>query len=764
MMEILAPAGNRESLERAAAAGADAVYLGCRRFSARAHAGNFDDEALTEAVRFCHLRGMKVHVTVNTLIFDSELPEVLALLRFLAQAHADAVLVQDLGVLRLVRRCFPDLAVHASTQMSLHNASGARWAERVGMRRVVLARECPLSEIRLAADTGIEVEVFGHGAQCVSVSGQCLFSSMAGGRSGNRGDCAQPCRMRYRCRGVEGAWLSPRDVCLRDDLPALAAAGACSVKLEGRLKRPEYVETVTASYRRGADSLAAGDFRPAGADEKRALMQIFQRGGFMRGYAMGCEDAAVIDPERVNHGGVPIGTVTRADGRFARLRVDLPLHDGDHLRVETARGDYETLYAGPEVPAGGEALLRLRPEDGRQLRSGDRCVRLADSEQLRAAMAVPLPPIPVDLSLTALPGEPLRLTVTDGEVTAAVTGGPVQCARQRALAEDDARRQLAKTGGTAFAVRTCAVETRDAFVPVSELNALRRDGLAAFAEARIRANDPPPAEERPGDDCVLPRGPVPSALTVRHAGQLAGAPADMRVIWEPEVYTEEALAEGLGTMPADVWLALPTVCEEAALQMLARFAAAHSDALGGVVLGSVGQLGADWAVPFAAGPGIPVTNRHAAQFLFEQGCRFVTASPEMTRDQLRTLMAGDPPILVPAWGRARLMLLHHCPARTLLGLRQGHRACRMCDEHSPDSLIGLTLTDRRGLSCPLQRTRLPEGCRISLLNALPTDLRREAAREGWPQLWTLTDETDCLHFPAETTSAHWRRSVEQTGG
>ena len=260
-MENLAPAGNREALERAEAAGADAVYLGYAAFSARAGAGNFTREELAEAIRYAHLRHMRVHVTVNTLIKDDELEQAAEVLRMLRELRADAVLVQDLGVLRMIRALCPDLAVHASTQMAIHNAAGVRWCGRQGMRRVVLARECSLEEIRLCCREPIEIEVFGHGAQCVAVSGLCLFSSMAGERSGNRGRCAQPCRMEYLYRGRRGAWLSPRDVCLRDDLPALQDAGVASVKLEGRLKRPEYAAVVTAATGRAGQP---GRRKPSG--------------------------------------------------------------------------------------------------------------------------------------------------------------------------------------------------------------------------------------------------------------------------------------------------------------------------------------------------------------------------------------------------------------------------------------------------------------------------------------------------------------------
>ena len=361
-MENLAPAGNRAALERADAAGADAVYLGYAAFSARAGAGNFDRQELEDAIRFAHLRQMRVHVTVNTLVKDGELGRVTEVLRLLNDLKADAVLIQDLGVLRIARRLFPGLTVHASTQMAIHNRTGVIWCGRQGISRAVLARECSLEEIRKCADTGVEIEVFVHGAQCVAVSGLCLFSSMVGERSGNRGRCAQPCRMEYDYRGRRGAWLSPRDVCLRDELPELQEAGVTSVKLEGRLKRPEYVSVVTESSRKGLDSLDRGAFEKADEKEKEGLLQIFNRGGFMKGYVLGCEDAGVIFPGAVNHQGIRIGTVAAADGKLARVKLDKALRDGDGLAVRGDREETGLVYAGPDVPAGGTATMRIRPE------------------------------------------------------------------------------------------------------------------------------------------------------------------------------------------------------------------------------------------------------------------------------------------------------------------------------------------------------------------------------------------------------------------
>lgn len=770
-MENLAPAGNWDALRSAVAAGADAVYLGYAAYSARAGAGNFDEQQLRDAVRFAHLHHVRVHVTVNTLIKDGEMAGVVDVLRLLGEIRVDAVLVQDLGVLRMARRCFPDLPIHASTQMAIHNATGVRFCRNQGMTRAVLARECSAAEIALAAKEGIEIEVFGHGAQCVAVSGECLFSSVVGGRSGNRGRCAQPCRLLYTYRGKTAAWLSPRDVCMRDDLPELNKAGVASIKLEGRLKRPEYVATIANSYRNAIDAMDNGHFRKADENEITGLRQIFSRGGFMRGYAMGAEDAGVIDPARVSHGGVKIGRVEFAAGNMARVRLERSLDDGDGLQIRTAQGDAELIYAGHDTEAGQIAVVRLRPDI--RTKAGDEVYRLTSEKQLQWARSLVIPAIPADMALIAYPGKPLALTMTDGESSVTVTGDTVAPAQSRAMSEEDARRSLGKLSDTPFSLRTLTVQTAGAFVPVSALNQLRREACQQLAEARIAAFTRKAGREEPADDLTYPDLPdAPSMAIVRtreQADAMQGA-ADL-LVWYPEDFRADALESGLRAMPDGVWLQLPTVCEEKTLDLLCDFVQKNAGKLGGIVLGSVGQLGRTWNVPMGAGSGIPVMNRRAAQFLLEQGCRFVTASSELSGAELRTLMQNHPPVVVPAYGREQLMLLHHCPARTYLGLTKGHAACRMCDQHSPDALAGQTLTDRRGTVYPLLRQRLPEGCLVRLMNALPTNNIRRVRQAGYAPMMVLTTENaqeaadvravmDGKMRELEGTSNHWNRPVE----
>lgn len=278
-MEILAPAGSPEALKAAVFSGADAVYLGGPAFGARANAKNFTMEELSAAVEFCHARGVRVHVTVNTLLKDHELPAALRLVEALCQMAVDAVLVQDMGLFSLLRSLAPDLPLHASTQMSLHTPGGAAYLQRLGARRVVLSRELSLSELEeVSRATDVELEAFVHGALCMSVSGQCYFSAMLGGRSGNRGQCAQPCRLPFAAKGGTGHDLSLKDLSFIREIKRLEQAGVCSAKIEGRMKRPEYVAAAVAACRRAAD----GETPPRELLEN--LEAVFSRSGFTDGY------------------------------------------------------------------------------------------------------------------------------------------------------------------------------------------------------------------------------------------------------------------------------------------------------------------------------------------------------------------------------------------------------------------------------------------------------------------------------------------------
>ena len=282
MMELLSPAGSRAALEAAVQSGADAVYMGFGAFNARRNAKNFTDEEFADAVAYCHLRGVRVFLTLNTLLTDRELPQAAEVLRKASQMGVDAVLVQDWGVLTLAQAVTPDLPIHASTQMSLFTSGGARWAERLGMERVVLARELSREDIaNVCRNCGAEIEVFVHGALCMCYSGQCTMSALIGQRSGNRGACAQTCRLPY---GVNGPCknqfpLSLKDANLSAYLQELGDMGVACLKLEGRMKRPEYVAVITAIYRRLID-----EKRGPTAEESRALEQAFSRSGFTDGY------------------------------------------------------------------------------------------------------------------------------------------------------------------------------------------------------------------------------------------------------------------------------------------------------------------------------------------------------------------------------------------------------------------------------------------------------------------------------------------------
>ena len=346
-VEVLAPAGSPETLQAAVRAGADAVYLGGSAFSARASAKNFTNEQLRQAVEFCHGRGVQVYLTVNTLLLEEELPAALEFLRFACSLPVDALLIQDLGLFRLIRQAAPELPIHASTQMSIHTPAGARFLYEAGMERVVLARELSLKEMREIADAcPVELEAFVHGALCMSVSGQCYFSAMLGGRSGNRGMCAQTCRLPFSAPSGTGHDLSLRDLSMISRMEELRRAGVCSAKIEGRMKRPEYVAAATAACRQSADGL------PPDPQLLSDLESVFSRSGFTSGYPDG------------KLGREMFGTRTKEDVTNATPAVLARLHG-------LTREEYPRVPVvfSLEIAAGKPVSLSVRDEEGYEARA-----------------------------------------------------------------------------------------------------------------------------------------------------------------------------------------------------------------------------------------------------------------------------------------------------------------------------------------------------------------------------------------------------------
>ena len=546
MVELLAPAGSREALAAAVESGANAVYLAGNMFGARAYADNFDEEGLKEAIHFAHMRNVHVHVTVNTIVDDNELPGLKQYLRFLYEAGADAVLVQDLGAARIVREVVPELPMHASTQMTVHNLDGVRALEDLGFSRVVLSRELSLEAIRhICSEAKAEIEVFVHGALCVCYSGQCLMSSMIGGRSGNRGRCAQPCRLPYTLvdesdndllAGSAGQYLlSPRDLKTIDLLPELLKSGVSSLKIEGRMKRPEYVATAVGCYRRAVDSWLQGNFQVRPQDSQ-ALAQIFNR-DFTTAYLEEKQGRNMMSDKRPNNRGLMLGRVLSYDtgNGMVSMKLNTDLQAGDQVDFWVKVGGRVTttiqkLYLvkeaknsknakntkGKKHKSGKAASHKDKLSDGLNMQNlvpvqqgasgtvvafavagrvfpGDRAFKVLDSKLMEEAKAMyasgaPVRRYNIKAQVTAYVGEPLVIQLEDeaGHVAVAATEFIGEPALNRPLSREVVEKQLGRLGSSIFHLQELAVDIAgQVMIPVSEINEARRKAVKELENQRL---------------------------------------------------------------------------------------------------------------------------------------------------------------------------------------------------------------------------------------------------------------------------------------
>lgn len=752
MVELLAPAGSREALVAAVENGANAIYLAGNAFGARAYASNFDREALREAIHFAHLRKVAIHVTVNTIVADEEMGPLRDYLRFLYEAGADAVLVQDLGVARVAHETVPDLPLHASTQMSVSSLEGVKALAELGFTRVVLARELSLKEIRhICAHSPIEIETFMHGALCVCYSGQCLMSSMIGGRSGNRGRCAQPCRLPYTLVDEKGQdvlgdkagsyLLSPRDLSTIDVIPDLIEAGVSSLKIEGRMKRPEYVATVVRTYREAIDTYYAGKGYAVTQEERDDLAQIFNR-DFTTAYLEGRPGKVMMSDRRPNNRGLLIGRVTAYDWdrRIVTVKLSGRLGLGDQVDFWVKVGGRVTATISALTDAKGRAVEEGQAGDivsfaiPSAVRDHDRVFKVYDARLMERAKetyasGAPVRRIPVAIAVRAAVGEPLTVTLCDaeghrGEGRTDFIG---ESARKRPLSEEIIRKQVSRLGTSVYEMKSLHCDIAgEVMVPMSEINEARRKAVEALDALRLkeieaREHRPEPkftdriARPTPKQAHFLVAvdtlGKAEAALAAGADGILFGGESYEHRVIAPEEYERAwQMAREAG---ARIDFNTPRIVHDGQQKHVERlldaFAAFPPDAVhvhNIAMLALVRRL-TDFAIH--ADYSLISYNKQTLAFLKDYGASGATLSPELTAKEIRQLAKESPlPLTCIVHGRLELMVSNYCVTGSFLG-GCGEGPCTQ-----PCTRGHFALKDRKDALFPLA---MDQFCHMHVLNS-----------------------------------------------
>jgi putative protease len=743
--EVLAPAGDEACLRAAVRAGADAVYFGLQGFNARARATNFDVRALGATLRYLHAHGVRGYVTLNTLVFDQEFDAVEAAVRACAEAGVDAIIVQDLGVARLARAIAPSLPLHASTQMTCTDGSSVEFARALGASRVIVARELSLDDLRaLRATTEVELEVFVHGALCIAYSGQCLTSEALGGRSANRGACAQACRLPYELivdgkrhdTGERAYLLSPEDLAATDVVPALVELGIAGLKIEGRLKGPEYVAATTRLYRAAVDAALGKAPMPDRALLDAAL-QTFSRGSGT-GFLHGVDHQRLVEGRSCDHRGRKVGTlqgVVRHRGRsYACVRLEGPVARGDGILIEgghAGTGEFggnlwAILQDWTDVPRAdvGEVLLWFGPERSPgDIPPGRRVWKTRDDATLRgihAALERAPHRVPITVTVRGREGEaPTFAAVSASGLAAEIVGDtPLERARTRPIGAPELRDKLARLGETPFVLEGFAVDLPESVaLPPSSINRARRALVDALLRAAVREH--PTTASRWHEvlmETPLPkREPPPGGLfvlcrTLSQARAALSAGADGVILDFLELTGTGAALRALRAEGARHITLCPPRIRKPGEEKIDRYL--RSLAPDAMLVRGLGALyEGDDGVPRIGDSSLNVTNRLSAATVLAHGLMAFTPSFDLDAVQLTSLMESG----LGPW--AELVLHHpmplfhmeHCVIAALLSDGKDYRTCgRPCERHA------VSLRDRAGMEHPVEAD---VGCRNTVFHA-----------------------------------------------
>ena len=718
----MSPAGYWPQLRAAIEAGADSVYLGLKHFTARAKVG-FSLEELPEVMRTLHERGVRGYVAFNTLVFEHELSEAKRVLAAIACAGVDAVIIQDVGVLRMVRELAPDLEVHASTQMSITNVDGVRLAQRLGVRRVTLARELSIEEIaKIRAATDCELEIFVHGALCVAYSGQCFSSEAWGGRSANRGQCAQTCRLPYELL-VDGVveplgdaryLLSPGDLYSLDHVAAMAAAGVSAFKIEGRYKDAEYVALTTRAYRMAVDGVSV-------AGQKPLLEQVYSR-GLGAHFLSGTNHQTVVSGRSPRHRGVRLGTVRRVLGESVVVDLKVPCKPGDGVVFDAAdwRSPQEREEGGNVygVSHQGEMSFANGAIDFSRIRSGDWVWRTHDHDLEKQAKPYTqgslLHKQRVDVVVEARVGAPLQTVWTVGTVRVTVESPDALVAAQsRGLTLEAVREQLERLGTSAYELGAVELTVEGApFVPVSLLNAVRRQAVEQLQQRQAERSEAVIGEVTL---TVTPRaavgGPPQLHLLVRTPEQLkaaiALAPASITLdyldLYGLRPSLDRVLATGLTVRVATPRVLKPG--EEKMAEFMRNLGVPLLVRSAGLVESLQGR--ANMIGDFSLNAANSLT---AAAFL-EMGLERITPTHDLNAEQVADLARRVGPEQIEAIAYQHLPVFHteHCVFCRFLSTGTSYKDCgRPCETHQ------VAVRDQQGRAHPVLADA---GCRNTIFGA-----------------------------------------------
>lgn len=733
-VELLAPAGNMECLHAAVKAGADAVYLGAGHFNARRGADNFSLEKLAEACDYAHLRGVKIYLTLNTVVLPSELPDALELARQAYRCGVDAFIVQDIGISIELSRIMPDVEVHVSTQMNIHDEDGLRAAAALGATRVTLARELSLAEIarlhELAEELGVELESFAHGALCICYSGQCFMSSLVGGRSANRGRCAQACRLPYELHNralrktldAPGEHLlSPKDLCTANLIPELLHAGVASLKIEGRMKSPEYVQAVVGVYRAvinrveaaidrdGIDSVVASDAPElrASEEEMNVLSEAFSR-GFTTAYLKGKRGNEIMSYGRPNNRGVFVGRVAKVREGLVFIDPETELHVGDLIEFWTNRGHFVHTIGEFKTDRAGRVFFPVERAVGK----GDRVFRVRNAE---AAFVDDdkLPSVAVCARAELRIGQPalLTFTVAAGDASVTVEGPEVEAARTKAITEKEVREHIDRMGTTPFYLSSLEIDLDEGVgMGFSMLHKLRARAAEELQEAILAHYHARKLERTPSRAFapVVRRGWCKvAALATNPACARAAKRAGADLIYVPAANYRRGEAVIAGQLsdtaeqagyPKQCIPVLPTVSQmfdEEKRNGFDTWKRVKADKP--VMVENLGQLlhATEMGAAPEVGPHIPVTNKLDLQAMADLGAQRVWLSPELSLVQIEELGDMAPmPLGLTIMGQTELMVTEHC-----LLMSQGpcNQKCAECARRKSPHY----LKDRKGYEMPV---------------------------------------------------------------